>query len=152
MQNFIEKPTSKFKKAWEKQRQGLKNNAKVSKKTCRKTTARKTTSLWKNWQAQNKRELLPSRTKQGNVSKKNKTFWRGGQSIALYTHTTTGDPKVLDVPPPISSDIYPILREEVEATVKSPKKGKLAGVDNISIEAGPGRRRGHERYFTHHLQ
>ena len=38
--------TSKFNKAREKQRRhGLKNNAKVSKKTCRKTTARKPTSL-----------------------------------------------------------------------------------------------------------
>ena len=36
------------KKAWEKQRRHrLKNNSKVSKKTCRKTTARKPTNLWK---------------------------------------------------------------------------------------------------------
>ena len=42
----------------------------------------------------------------------------------LYTHTATGYPKVLDVPPPINNDIYPILREEVEAAVKSLKKGK----------------------------
>ena len=52
----------------------------------------------------------------------------------LYTHTTTGDPKVLDVPPPINNDSYPILREEVEAAVKSLKKGKSAGVDNIPSE------------------
>ena len=31
---------------------------------------------------------------------------------------------VLDVPPPINNDSYPILQEEVEAAVKSPKKGK----------------------------
>ena len=49
----------------------------------------------------------------------------------LYTHTTTGDPKTLDVPPPMNNDSYPILREEVEATVKPLKKGKSAGVDNI---------------------
>ena len=36
------------------------------------TTARKPTSLWKNWQAWNEGKLLPSRTKQGNVSQKNK--------------------------------------------------------------------------------
>ena len=41
---------------------------------------------------------------------------------------------MLDVPPPTNSDSYPILREEVEAAVKSLKKGKLAGVDNISSE------------------
>ena len=52
----------------------------------------------------------------------------------LYTHTTTGDPKVLDVPPPINNDSYPILREEVEAAVKSLKKGKSSGVDNIPSE------------------
>ena len=51
-----------------------------------------------------------------------------------YIHTTTGDPKVLDVPPPINNDSYPILREEVEAAVKSLKKGKSAGVDNIPSE------------------
>ena len=45
----------------------------------------------------------------------------------LYTHTTTGDPKVLDVPSPTNNDRYPILREEVEAAVKS-------GVDNIPSE------------------
>ena len=52
----------------------------------------------------------------------------------LYIHTTTGDPKVQDVPPPINNDSYPILREEAEAAVKSLKKGKSAGVDNIPSE------------------
>ena len=52
----------------------------------------------------------------------------------LYTHTTTGDPKVLDVPPPINNDSYPILWEGVEVAVKSLKKGKSTGVDNISLE------------------
>ena len=41
----IEKPTSKLKKALEEQKRRIENNAKVSKKTCRKTTARKPTSL-----------------------------------------------------------------------------------------------------------
>ena len=52
----------------------------------------------------------------------------------LYAHTPTGDRKVLDVPPPINNDSYPILREEVEAAVKSLKKGKFSGVDNIPSE------------------
>ena len=46
---------------------------------------------------------------------------------------------MLDVPPPINNDSYPILREEVEAAVKSLKKGKSAGVDNIPsklVQAG----------------
>ena len=50
----------------------------------------------------------------------------------LYTHKTTGDPKVLDVPPSINSDSYPIMREEIEVAVTSLKKGKSAGVHNIS--------------------
>ena len=132
-------------------RHGLKNNAEVSKKTCRKTAARKPTSLWKNWQTWNKGELLPSGTKQRNVSQKNKKSWRGGQrTVPNCIHTTTGDSKVLYIPPPINNDSYPILLEEVEAAVKSLKKGKLreeveaaveslkkgksAGVDNIPLE------------------
>ena len=41
---------------------------------------------------------------------------------------------MLDVPPPINNDSYPILWEEVEAAVKLLKKGKSAGVDNIPSE------------------
>ena len=41
---------------------------------------------------------------------------------------------MLDVPPPINNDSYPILREEAEAAVESLKKGKSAGVDNIPSE------------------
>ena len=41
---------------------------------------------------------------------------------------------MLDVHPPTNKDSYSILREEVEGAVKSPKKGKLAGVDNIPSE------------------
>ena len=41
---------------------------------------------------------------------------------------------MLDVPPPTNNDSYTILREEVEATVKSLKEGKSAGVDNIQSE------------------
>ena len=41
---------------------------------------------------------------------------------------------MLHVPPSTNNDSYPILREEDEAAVKSPKKGKLAGVDSIPSE------------------
>ena len=37
-------------------------------------------------------------------------------------------------PPVTNTDNYPILREEVEAAVKSFKPGKNAGVDNIPPE------------------
>jgi len=52
----------------------------------------------------------------------------------LYSHQTKGDPEVLKCPSPTNTDTYPILREEVEAAVKSLKKGKAAGVDNIPAE------------------
>ena len=49
----------------------------------------------------------------------------------LYNYRATGDPEVLNVPPATDNDNYPILREEVEAAVKSLKKGKSAGADNV---------------------
>ena len=44
----------------------------------------------------------------------------------LYNYRATGDPEVLNVPPATDNNNYPILREEVEAAVKSLKKGKSA--------------------------
>ena len=52
----------------------------------------------------------------------------------LYNYTATGDSEVLQAPTATSNDNYPILREEVEVAVKSLKKGKSAGVDNIPGE------------------
>ena len=52
----------------------------------------------------------------------------------LYNYRATGDPEVLNVPPATNNDSHPILREEVEAAVKTLKKGKSAGVDNIQAE------------------
>ena len=55
----------------------------------------------------------------------------------LYNYRATGDPEVLNVPPATNNANHPILREEVEAAVKSLKKGKSAGVDNIPAELLP---------------
>ena len=44
------------------------------------------------------------------------------------------DPAVLKHPPVTNTDNSPILREEVEAAVKSLKPGKSTGVDNIPAE------------------
>ncbi|KAK2189385.1 hypothetical protein NP493_108g04017 [Ridgeia piscesae] len=44
-------------------------------------------------------------------------------SSELYNYRAIGDPEVLNVPPATDNDNYPILREEVEAAVKSLKKG-----------------------------
>ena len=52
----------------------------------------------------------------------------------LYSHNTNGDPVVLNCTQTTEEDDYPILREEVEAAVKSLKKGKSAGIDNIPAE------------------
>jgi len=52
----------------------------------------------------------------------------------LYNHEIKGDPNVLNSPEETTEDNYPILREEVEAAIKSLKKGKSAGVDNIPAE------------------
>ena len=52
----------------------------------------------------------------------------------LYNYRATGDPEVLNVPPATNNANHPILRKEVETVVKSLKKGKSAGVDNIPAE------------------
>ena len=52
----------------------------------------------------------------------------------LYNHKVKGDPEVLKHPPVTNIDSHPILREEVEAAVKSLKPGKSAGVGNIPPE------------------
>ena len=54
----------------------------------------------------------------------------------LYSHTVVRDPEVLTVPLVTNIDNYPVLREEVEAAVKSLKKGKSPGIDNIPWEPG----------------
>ena len=45
-----------------------------------------------------------------------------------------GDPSVLNCPKTNTEDDHPILRREVEAAVQLLKKGKSAGIDNISAE------------------
>ena len=52
----------------------------------------------------------------------------------LYNYESCGDNAVLDCSKPLEEDLQPILREEVEIAVASLKKGKSAGVDNVSAE------------------
>ena len=52
----------------------------------------------------------------------------------LYNYRATGDPEVLNVPPATDNDNFPILREDVKAAVKSLKKWKSAGADNVPAE------------------
>ena len=51
-----------------------------------------------------------------------------------YSQKANGDPSVLDCPQTDTEDDHPILHIEVEAAVKSLKKGKSSGVDNIPAE------------------
>ena len=50
----------------------------------------------------------------------------------LYNYESCGDNAGLNCSQPPDEDMQPILREEVEIAVASLKKGKSAGVDNIS--------------------
>jgi sorting nexin-29 len=52
----------------------------------------------------------------------------------LYSHCAKGDMEKLNTPPATDTDSFPILREEVEEAVRSLKKGKSAGIDNIPGE------------------
>ena len=52
----------------------------------------------------------------------------------LYNYESCGNNAVLDYSQPPEEDLQPILREEVEISVASLKKGKSAGVDNIPAE------------------
>ena len=55
-------------------------------------------------------------------------------SSELYNHKANGDPSVPNCTQTDTEDDNPILRREVEDAVQSLKKGKSAGVDNISAE------------------
>ena len=85
-------------------------------------------------------------TKQGRtttIQDKGGTYLTGNEDILkrwteycieLYNYRDTGDSEVLNVPPATNNANHPILREEVEAAVKSLKKRKSARVDNIPAE------------------
>ena len=113
----------------------MKNNAKVPKKTCRKNNSKKTHRLVKEPTSSKQGRTTTIQEKVGKCLTEEQDILKRWTEYCseFYTHTR-GDPKVLDVPPPINNDKYPILREEVEAAVKSLKKGKLAGVDDIPSE------------------
>ena len=101
----------------------------------KKTTARKTTSCERTDKLETRENYYhPVQSRERSHRRIRYFKWWTEYCSELYTHTTTGDPKLLDVPPPTNNDSYLILREEVESAVKSPKKGKSTGVDNIPSE------------------
>ena len=106
-----------IKKAREKQRRhGLKNSAKVSKKTCRKYNSKKAYQLEKELTSSKQGRTTAIQDKAGKcLTKEQDILKRWTEDCSeLYKHTTTGDPKVLDVPPPINNDSYPICGKKLK--------------------------------------
>ena len=52
----------------------------------------------------------------------------------LYNHETQGDSSALVSQNSTNEDNFQILREEVDAAIRSLKKGKSAGIDNMTAE------------------
>ena len=52
----------------------------------------------------------------------------------LFNYKANRDPSLLNCPQTNTEDDHPIFRREVESAVQSLKKGKSAGVNNISAE------------------
>ena len=126
----VKKGTRKAKETWlEEQCQGFEENL-------QKNNSKKAYQLVKELTNSKQGRTTSIQDKAGNCLAKEQDILKRWTEYCseLYTHTTTGDPKVLDVPPPTNNDNYPILREEVEAAGKSLRKGKWAGVDNIPSE------------------
>ena len=77
----------------------------------------------------------PYKTSRESVSEENESLNRWTEYCSdLYNYETDGDPIVLDCPQIPDEEHHPILREEVEATVKALKMGKSAGMDNIPAQ------------------
>ena len=77
----------------------------------------------------------PYKTSRGSVSEENESLNRWTEYCSnLYNYETDGDPILLDCPQIPDEEHYPILREEVEATVKALKMGKSAGMDSIPAQ------------------
>ena len=120
VQNFKEKRTSMLKKGmrkaqetWiEEQCQGIEENL-------QKPNSKKAYHLVKELTGSKQGRTTTIQDKAGKCLTEEDILKRWTEYCSeSYTHTTTGDPKVLDFPPPINNDRYPILREEIEAAVK----------------------------------
>ena len=132
----------------------MKNYAKVLKKTCREQQQ-------ESLPACERTDKLETRENYNHPGQSREMSHRSARHskevdrvlLRIYRLTTTGDPKVLDVPPPINNHGYPIRREVAEAAGKSLKKGKSAGVDTIPSElVQAGGEAMIDNYVTHRLQ
>ena len=135
VQNSAKNPTDKLnkgmrntKETWiEKQYQG------IEKKNLQKNNSNKADQFVKELASSKQGRTTNNQDKAGKRLRDEQDILkrRTQYCFELYTHTPTEDPKVLDVPPPINNDSCPILCEEVEVAVKSPKNGESAGVDKF---------------------
>ena len=117
-QNFTEKPTSKLKKRHEKKTNKTWNGEQCQdiEENLQKNNSKKAYQLVKELTSSKQEELLSSRTKQQDILKR----WTK-HCYKLYTHNNNRSQGAKC--PSTNHDSYPILREEVEATAKSLKKG-----------------------------
>ena len=154
MQNFIEKPTSKLKKGTRKAEETwIEEQCQGIEETPQKNNSNKSNQLLKELTSSKQGRTTNIQDKAGKYLTEEQDLLKRWTEYCskMYTHTTS-DPKMLDVPSPTNSDNYPILQEEVEASVKITEERQVGRSGQHSIGAGPGRRRGHDRYVTHHMQ
>ena len=118
MQSFTEKPTSKLKKGTEKAKKTwLEEQCQGIEENLQKNNNKQAYQLVKEQTSSKQGRTTSIQDKAGNCLAEEQDIlkrWIEYYS-ELHTHTTTGDPKVLDIPPPTNNDSHPILREEVEA-------------------------------------
>ena len=126
----VKKSMKKAKENWiEKQCQDIKNSLKGN-------NSRKAYQLVKDLTTTKQGRSTAIQDKDGNCLTEDQDVIKRWTEYCseLYNHQSTGDAKVLNVPPATDNSSHSILREEVEAAVKSLKKRKSAGVDNIPAE------------------
>ena len=126
----IKKSLKKAKETWiEEQCQGIDDSLK-------RNNSKKAYQLVKKLTSKKQERPTTIQDKQGKIqTEEQEILGRWTEYCAdLYQHKANGDAEVLNVPPATDTDLHPILREEVEAAVKSLKKGKSPGVDNIPSE------------------
>ena len=103
---------------------------------CLKNNSKKAYKLVQDLTATKQERTTTIRDKDGTCLTENEDILKRWTEYCseLYNYRATGDPEVLNVPPATNNANHPIFHEEVEAAVKSLKKGKSAGVDNIPAE------------------
>ena len=133
MQNFTEKPASKSKRHEKSKETWIEEQCLcIEENLQKKSNSKKAYQFVKDLTVSKQGRTTTIQDKAGKCLTEGQDFLKRYCS-ELYTNTQRETQRVLDFPP-LTNDSYPILREEVQATVKSLKKGKPAGGDNIPSE------------------